>query len=446
MARGSDLGSISTKLDRIAKLAREDSERELLTLAHHIDDAWLHEAYRRTRKSGAPGVDGTTAAQYAEDLEGNLDSLRERFKSGRYKAPPVRRAQIPKGDGSETRPIGIPTFEDKVLQRAVAMVLEAVYEEDFLDCSYGFRPGRSAHDALEALWNGAMKMGGGWVVEADIQDCFGTLEHGHLREFLDQRVRDGVIRRTIDKWLKAGVMDESLPSHPDEGTPQGGVISPLLANVYLHHVLDRWFEDEVRPRLSGPSCLVRYADDFVIVCQREDDARRVLEVLPKRFARYGLTLHPDKTRLVRFTRPPHHDDSGKGPGSFGFLGFTHFWGRSQRGNWVVRRKTAASRSRRTLKRIAAWCRAHRHRPLEWQCAQLTGKLLGHYQYYGVTGNFKALERVRFQVEQLWRKWLSRRSHKAWITQERFNRLRRRFPLPRPRTFHSALASAQRNLF
>jgi RNA-directed DNA polymerase len=255
------LEGVSTRLQRIAMLAREDPGRSFLSLAHHIDVGLLHEAYRRTRKDGAAGVDGETAAEYGKDLDGRLKDLEGRFKSGRYYAPPVRRTYIPNGDGETKRPIGIPSFEDKVLQRAVTMVLEAVYEEDFLDCSYGFRPGRSAHDALEVLWRGLMEMGGGWVLELDIKSYFDTLEHGRLRELLDRRVRDGVIRRAIDKWLAAGVWEAGRVSHPATGTPQGGVISPLLANIYLHEVLDEWFAKDVRPRLRGRGFMVRFADD-----------------------------------------------------------------------------------------------------------------------------------------------------------------------------------------
>jgi group II intron reverse transcriptase/maturase len=410
----------------------------LSTLAHHIDLDFLRAAYRRVRKDGAPGVDGQTATAYAERLEGNLQELLDRFKSGRYQAPPVKRAHIPKGEG-KTRPIGIPTFEDKVLQRAVAMVLEAVYEQDFLACSYGFRPGRSAHQALDALWQGLMDGGGGWVLDVDIRSFFDTLDHAHLRGFLDQRVRDGVLRRMIDKWLKAGVLEEGVLSRPEEGTPQGGVISPLLANVYLHHVLDRWFEEEVRPRLRGWAFLVRFADDFVIVCAREDDARRLLEVLPKRLGRFGLTLHPDKTRLVRFARPRNGKGPEAGPKSesFNLLGFTHFWTRSRRGAWVVKRKTAKDRLRRAVKRVSVWCRQNRHRPVAWQHEQLGLKLLGHYGYYGITPNFKALARYKHQVERAWQKWLNRRSQRRTMPWERFQRLLQRYPLPRPRIVHRA---------
>jgi len=255
------LDTISPKLERIAKLAKEAPEMAFTSLAHHIDIDWLREAYRRTRKDGAPGVDGASAGEYATKLEENLQSLLDRAKSGNYRAPPVKRVHIPKGDGSQTRPIGIPTFEDKVLQRAAAMALEAVHEQDFLDCSYGFRPGRSAHQALEVLQHGLVCMAGGWVLEVDIRKFFDTLDHAHLREILRRRVRDGVLLRLIGKWLNAGVLEGRELSYPDAGTPQGGVISPLLANVYLHEVLDVWFEREVKRRLHGRATLVRYAGD-----------------------------------------------------------------------------------------------------------------------------------------------------------------------------------------
>ncbi len=438
MSGSPNLGSISTRLRRIAQLAREAPERSFLSLAHYIDEYWLQEAYSRTRKDGAAGVDGTTAKQYAEQLGANLGSLLDRFKSGQYQAPPVKRVHIPKGTGDQTRPIGIPTFEDKVLQRAVAMVLEAIYEEDFLACSYGFRPGRSAHEALRDFWRELMRMGGGWVLEVDIRSFFDELDHGHLRTFLDRRVRDGVIRRAIGKWLQAGVLEEGHLRHPVTGTPQGGVISPLLANIYLHEVVDRWFEEEVKPRLGGRAVLIRYADDLVIAFAGEKDARRVEEVLPKRLARFGLQLHPDKTRLVRFQAPRAEEKPPRpeGPGAFTFLGFTHYWGKSRKGNWVVKRKTAASRLTRSLSRVRQWCRRCRHEPVAWQQRQLSRSLRGHYAYYGITGNFRSLTNFHRQVTREWRKWLNRRSQKARMIWERFNRLLVEYPLERPRIFHA----------
>jgi group II intron reverse transcriptase/maturase len=289
--------SISTRQERIAELARKF--QTLTTLSHHIDEEWLREAYRRTRKDGAAGVDGQSAKEYAQNLEGNLGALLERAKAGTYRAPVVRRVHIPKGNG-ETRPIEIPTFEDKVLQRAVTMVLEAVYEQDFLPCNYGFRPGRNQHQCIEALRDAARKMAGGWVLEVDIRKFFDTIPRQRLLEILSQRVRDGVISRLVAKWLHAGVTENGSTTHPEAGTPQGGVISPLLANIFLHEVLDTWFERDVRPRMRGRAHLFRYADDAVMLFQKEEDARRVLEVLPKRFEKYGLTLHPEKTRLAAF--------------------------------------------------------------------------------------------------------------------------------------------------
>ena len=424
-------GNSSTKLARIAELARRHPERAFSSVHHVIDVELLREAYRLTRKDAAPGVDGQSAEDYGRDLEKNLESLRSRFRAGTYHAPPVKRVHIPKGDG-RTRPIGIPTFEDKVLQRAVAMVLEAIYEQDFHPNSYGFRPGRSAHDALLAVWHATMKTRG-WVLEVDIRAFFDALQHCELRGFLDKRVSDGVIRRAIDKWLKAGVLETGVITHPEEGSPQGGVVSPILANVYLHEVLDLWFEREVKPRMQGQAMLIRYADDFVIAFDREVDARRVMGVLPKRFGKYGLTLHPEKTRLVKFTRPrPDGTGDDDGPGSFDFLGFTHHWARSRKGTMVVRQKTMRARFTRSLARIREWCRANRHRPIAEQRRMLGLKLRGHYSYYGRTGNYEALKRFMEEVKKVWHKWLARRSHRAHFHWERFRWVVRRFPLPKPR--------------
>jgi len=434
-------GSVSTRLCRIAEVARRSPQMVITTLAHHIDLAWMYEAYRQTRKGGAVGVDKVTAEEYAVDLEANLASLLDRFKAGTYIAPPVRRVRIPKGDGSSTRPIGIPTFEDKVLQRAVAMVLEAVYEQDFEDCSYGFRPGRSAHNALDALWGGLMEMRGGWVVDLDISKFFDSLDHRKLREILDRRVRDGVIRRAIDKWLKAGVMEEGLVERPASGTPQGGVISPILANIYLHEVMDSWFERRVKPRLRCRAFMVRYADDAVLVFSDRHEAERVLRALGERCAEYGLSLHPEKTRLVPFQRPPRPPGGGGAdrehrPGTFDFLGFTHCWARSRRGNWHVRRKTACGRMRRAIKAVGMWCNRHRHWRVADQHRYLSRVVVGHCQYYGITGNSISIGRFRQEVQTAWRTWLNRRCQRAKMTWARFSKLSKRYPLPPAIAYHS----------
>jgi RNA-directed DNA polymerase len=443
MAGASKPGTVSTKQQRIAQLARQSSEMGFTSLAHFIDLSWMLEAFDRTRKDGAVGVDGQDGEAYAVDLLGNLQSLLNRAKSGTYQAPPVRRVHIPKaGSATETRPLGIPTFEDKVLQRAVVMVLEAIYEQDFKDCSYGFRPGRSAHQALDGLWRQTMAMGGGWIVDVDIRKFFDTIDHGHLRDFLKRRVRDGVLLRLIGKWLNAGVLEDGCITHPEKGSPQGGVVSPMLSNVFLHYVLDEWFEREVQPRLKGRSFLIRYADDFVMGFSREGDARKVMDVLPKRFEKYGLTIHPEKTRLVPFERPSG-DHKGATPamptrpGTFDLLGFTHYWARSRNGNWVVKRKTSQNRFRRGLKALSDWCRLNRHRPIRDQHQTLSQKLVGHFAYYGITGNSLALNRFRTVATWLWKRWLSRRRrHGSRMTWDRLNRLLKRHPLPPAIAVHS----------
>jgi len=435
--------TISTKQDRIAKLAQQMPEAALRTLAHHIDIDWLKEAHAGTRKDAAAGVDGVTAEDYEKELEGNLGRLLDAAKSGTYRAPPVRRVQIPKGDG-KMRPLGIPTHEDKVLQRAVKMVLEPIYEQDFLDFSYGFRPGRSAHQALQALWEGLMNRRIGWVLDVDVQSFFDTLDHQICRDLLSKRVSDGVIIRLVGKWLNAGVLDGGVVRRSETGTPQGGVISPLLANIYLHEVLDLWWVREVLPRMRGQAFLIRYADDFVVCFEREDDAKRVQEVLPKRFAQFGLSLHPDKTRLLRFERPRDGELPPSGPGqsrSFDFLGFTHAWGKDRKGKGFVRRSTMRSRFTRTVRAIKEWLRSHLHQPLTDQAKQLAAKLRGHDAYYGITGNYRALQRLRHVVARVWWKILDRRSQRGLRGERYFGEILVRYPLPRPRVVHSVYRSA-----
>lgn len=396
------------------------------------------EAYHRTRKDGAVGVDGMTGEEYAQSLEKNLVRLSDEARSGRYLAPPVRRGYVPKPGKSERRPIGMPAFEDKVLQRGVNMILEPIYEQDFLDCSYGFRPGRSAHQALEAIWQSVQKMGGCWLLEVDIRKFFDTLDHSCLREILDQRIRDGVIRRLLDKWLKAGVWENGEVSYPQQGTPQGGCISPMLSNIYLHTVLDEWFEKQIKPCLEGRAFLVRFADDFIIGFSSEKDARRVMSVLPKRFGKYGLTIHPDKTRLVDF-RPSGGCSEGRGePGTFNFLGFTHHWGKSRNGRNIVVRRTAKDRLARSLMRIGEWCQRNRHRPMAEQHRDLNRKLMGHYAYFGITGNIRALNRIYQQTRRIWCKWLKRRTRgNQGMTWERFHVLTTsRFRLASPRIVYA----------
>jgi len=429
-----DPANLLTKRHWIVELARRKPGEVLFLLHHVIDFEWMREAYWLTRKDGATGIDGMTAQDYEANLEANLRDLRERIISGRYQAPPVRRAYIPKADGTQ-RLLGIPTFEDKVAQRAIAMVLEAVYEQDFLSCSYGFRPGRSAHQALRQLSGVITVRRQHWVLDVDIRKYFDSIPHQALRAILDQRVTDGVIRRMINKWLKAGVLEEGHLHFATEGTPQGGVISPMLSNIFLHHVLDQWFEDEVKPRLNGNATLVRFADDFVMTFETHHDAKRVLEVLGKRLGRFGLTLHPDKTRFIDFRprRDGTHPDCTDPP--FDFLGFTHAWVKSRNGKNVVRQTTAKSRFARALLAVKSWCRANRHRPILEQLARLSAKLVGHFAYYGITGNFRRLHQYRQQGTKTWRKWLERRTRGKRLTWDRFQAFLARHPLPRARIIH-----------
>ena len=422
---------VSTRQQRIAELANQKLKQGITSLNHHIDLTWMLEAWRRTRKDAAAGVDGETAQGYEQDLENNLQDLINRAKSGNYRAPAVKRVYIPKGKG-QVRPIGIPTLEDKVLQRAWVMLLEPILEQEFFDCSYGFRPRRKAHDALRALEQAIRSMGGGWIIDADVEKFFDHVDRRQLQEFVRKRVQDGVVKRIIGKWLRAGVMEDERLYYPDAGTPQGGVVSPLLSNLYLHEVLDSWWEQEVRPRLRGRGFLYRFADDFVMVFEYEVDARRVMQVLAQRFAKFHLTIHAEKTRLVDFRRPK---PGAKGE-TFDFAGFRHYWGQSRKGHLILKRKTISSRLSRKLNAVAKWCRANRHEPVGDQRAALCRKLSGHYNYYGLTHNYRSLKYYYQGVCRNWHKWLNRRSRKRDLTWPAFNRLLKRHPLPLPRVVHS----------
>ena len=429
--------SVSTKQERIAMLARSNPEMAFTSLNHYIDFEWVRYAYDCTRKDGAVGVDGQSGEDYAVNLTQNLLGLVDRLKSGRYRALPVRRHFIAKGDGS-LRGLGIPAFEDKVAQRAIVMLLEPIYEHDFHDCSFGFRPGRSAHEALRSVWKGIMYRGGQWVLDVDVRKYFDSIDQAKLRELLARRVTDGVVRRLIDKWLKAGVLDNGQLSYPELGTPQGGVISPCLANVFLHYVLDEWFAAEVQPRLRGPSTLVRFADDFVVILAHKDDAERVLRVLGKRLGKYGLELHPDKTQMIDFRFKPQsgHDDPQEPLATtFNFLGFTHVWVTSETGRAMVRQLTAKDRVARTLKAINRVCRSMRTRPLRDQHQRLSRMLKGHYAYFGISGNYERLATLPYRVARIWRKWLSRRSNERFMPWVAFTKILTLFPLPKPRIVH-----------
>jgi len=420
------LTSVSTRRQRIASIAQKYPVVD--TLSHHLDLLWMRTAFEQLNPKSAVGVDGESVAEFAEDLDARLKELLEQAKSGRYQAPPVRRTQIPKSE-TETRPIGIPTTANKVLERAMVMLLEPVYEGDFIDGSYGFRLGRNTHQALEKIRSTLSMWRGGWVLDVDVRKYFDTIPHDVLREVLRKRVKDGVVLKLINKWLKAGVWEQGEVSYQSEGTPQGGVISPMLSNIYLNEVLDQWFTREVQPQLRGRATLVRFADDFVILFQDRDDAEAVNQSLAGRFGQYGLEIHPEKTQLVDF-RCPRGD--GKSA-TFDFLGFTHYWGKTLNGGLTVKKQTSRKKLNKSIKAIDEWCRNNRHKPLAYQHRKLCQKVRGHYAYYGVRGNSRCLGAFVEAVRKSWRKWLARRNTKKGMPWDRFNRmLRQTFALPPPR--------------
>jgi group II intron reverse transcriptase/maturase len=430
MAGAKTSTTMSPELQKVVDRAREYPQERICSLAHRIDALALERAFHRQRSGAAVGVDGVSKAEYGQNLESNLRSLHARLRSHQWRHQPIRRVHIPK-DGGKTRPIGISTLEDKLVQDSVREVLGAIYEQDFLDCSYGFRPGRSAHDALRAL-NRAVHQGGvQWIIEADIVSFFDRLDRTRLMEMLRSRVADESLLRLVGKCLHVGVLDGSEYTEPDMGTAQGSVISPLLGNVYLHHVLDLWFEHEIKPRLRGRASLIRYADDFVIALEDAQDARRMMAVLPQRLGRYGLTLHADKTRLLAFRRPAKWA-SARCPATFDFLGFTHYWRRSRGGGWMMWCKTRRARHQRAISSLATYCRGHRHEAVKTQHAALVRRLRGHFNYFGVNGNLPSLERLMQAVRRIWLKWLQRRSQRSTLTWPRFQLMLERYPLPVPR--------------
>ena len=422
------LESMSTGLEKIATRARNHPDEQILSLAHLINVQALERAYKRLRKDAAAGIDGVTKADYGQSLGPNLRNLHTRLRAGQWRHQPIRRVHIPKGEG-KTRPIGISAVEDKLVQDAVREVLEAIYEQDFLKCSYGFRPKRSAHDALRELHRAVRQGAANWIIEADIVSFFDSIDRKMLMEMLRSRIADESLMRLIGKCLHVGVLDGETCVEPEVGTAQGSVLSPLLGNVYLHNVLDLWLDREIKPRLKGPVCLIRYADDFVICFEQQADAERVMAVLPKRMERYGLTLHPEKTRLLPFGKPK--DDSGNGPTPFDLLGFTLYWQRTRQGRWRMRCKTKRARLLRMIASVTEYCWRHRHDPVAVQHAALASRLRGHFNYFGVNGNSRSLNILTRATERVWLKTLRRRSNRTRLTWERYARFLRRYRLPAP---------------
>jgi group II intron reverse transcriptase/maturase len=426
---------VSQALDRVREVARRDKDARFTALLHHVSLERLVMAYWALSPKAAPGVDGVTWQDYGQDLVANLRDLHGRVHSGRYRARPSRRAYIPKADG-RLRPLGITALEDKILQRAVVEVLNAVYEADFLGFSYGFRPGRGPHDALDALAVGIERRKVNWVLDADIRDFFTSVDRGWLERFLRHRIADERVLRLVGKWLAAGVMEEGVWSE-GAGTPQGASASPLLANVYLHYALDLWVEWWRRHRARGDVIIVRFADDFICGFQHHRDAERFLADLRQRMAGFGLELHPDKTRLIEFGRFAAANRAARGlgkPETFGFLGFTHVCGRTRGGWFQVKRVTIAKRVRAKLAEVKDQLRSRMHLPIPEQGRWLANVVRGHMAYYAVPGNVQAVAAFRDEVTRHWFKALRRRSQRTTVNWARMSRIEARW-LPRARVMH-----------
>jgi RNA-directed DNA polymerase len=434
---GRSAGSgVSSELDRVRQVAQRDKDARFTALLHHVSLERLVRAYWDLSPKAAPGVDGMTWDAYGQDLVASLRDLHERVQQGRYRASPSRRAYIPKQDGRQ-RPLGIATLEDKILQRAVVEVLNAVYEADFLGFSYGFRPGRNPHQALDALTAGIYRKKVNWVLDADIRDFFGQLDRDWLRKFLGHRIADKRVLRLVDKWLGAGVIEDGTWTQSEKGSPQGASVSPLLANVYLHYVFDLWADWWRKRHAHGDVIIVRFADDFIVGFEHQEDARRFLAELGGRFAKFGLDLHPDKTRLIEFGRRAARDRAARGDGkpeTFQFLGFTHICATSRGGRFWIRRKTDSKRLRAKLKQAKAEIMRRRHLPVPDQGRWLASVIRGHQAYYAVPGNYDAVHAFRTQVTRHWHRALSRRSQKGQVTWARMNRLVIRW-LPPTRITH-----------
>lgn len=416
-----------TSLRGIANRARREKAARFRDLYRLLNRDNLRHCFRALRKDAAAGVDRVTYADYAKGLEDNLEDLVERLKGKRYRAKLVRRRHIPKGDGKK-RPLGIPALEDKLLQLAVSRILNAIYEEDFLDCSWGYRPKRGPREASRELADELYRGRYGWVVEADIRSFFDRIDHEHLMSMLERRIDDKAFLRLIRKWLRAGILEEDgKVLHPATGTPQGGVVSPILANVYLHYVLDLWVASEVRAGCRGSIYMLRFADDFVCAFQYRDEAERFLAQLPLRLEEYGLEVAASKTRMVRFSR---HDDDGSG--GFDFLGFEFRWVQRRTGKKGVQRRTAPSKLRASLRAFSAWLREHRHRRLRDLMGAVSRKLRGYWNYYGVRGNMPSLNRLYQGCIRLLYKWLNRRSQRRSFTWAGLQSLLHHLPLPGPR--------------
>jgi RNA-directed DNA polymerase len=429
--------ALPANLARVNEAARCGRQTQFTALLHHIDVEALRRSFHRRKKKASAGVDGITVKDYEVNLEENLKDLCDRIHSGRYRPQPVRRTYIPKADGGQ-RPLGVPTLEDKIVQGAVAELLSAIYEVDFLGFSYGFRPGRSPHQALDALETAIMSRYVNWVLDADIRKFFDSVNHEWLLRMVAHRIADPRVLRLIRQWLRAGVLESGEWRESVEGTPQGSGISPLLANIFLHYILDLWVQQWRKFQARGRVIFVRYCDDFVIGFQYEEDARRLWADLSTRLSKFGLSLHEDKTRLLEFGKFAQGNRLRRGQGrpeTFNFLGFTHYCGETRDGRFLVKRKTQRRRMIRKLKQLRVECRRRMHAPVKDQHKWLSSVLRGHYAYYGVPCNFRSIAGFLWEVGKIWFRALQRRSQKSGLNWDRFHDLLRRFPLPKPSITH-----------
>ena len=417
---------MQTSLKEIAEQARRDRKRRFTNLGKLLNAGFLKESFSYLNKKSATGVDGITVKEYAKDLDSNVEALVNRVKTGKYRVRFVRRKYIRKQNG-KMRPLGIPTTEDKLLQTGVARILSAIYEQDFMDTSYGYRPGRGVKGATKRLTD-EVRQKYSYVVEADIRGFFDHLDHEWLMKMIDIRVGDGQIKRLIGKWLKAGILEEDgNVIRAVEGTPQGSGISPLLANVYLHYVLDLWFEKEIRKKCRGEAYLIRYADDFVALFRYKEEAEMYYRELTKRMMKFGLELAEEKTRIISFSRFRKHEKT-----SFSFLGIEYRWGTGPSKKDAIIRRTERKRQQRAFKEMTQWCRENRHNRIRKQTETMKQKLQGHYNYYGIRGNYISIAKFYEGVTRIWFRWLNRRSQRRSYTWKGFNAMLKYYEIPRPR--------------
>jgi len=428
---------VETKLDLISLRAKREPEYQYTCLAHLLNEGYLEQCYRRLGRNKAAGIDGVSWEEYGENLDENLRRLVERLKAKQYRPQPARRVYIPKDEHTK-RPLGIPVQEDKVVQKGMSRILEAIYEADFQECSYGFRPKRGCHTALRAVDEILMSKPINYVIEADIKGFFDNVSHAWMMEFLKRRIKDPSFLRIIGRFLIAGYKDSELLVESVKGTPQGGNLSPILANIFLHNVLDEWFEKEIKPQMKGECHLVRYADDFIIMMQSKSEVYKMMELLRERFARYELMLHPEKTRVIGFGRYEQEkaQRENRKLKTFDFLGLTHYCGKNRRGKYLVGRKTMGKRFRKKIKEIKLWLKAQRNvlkMNAIWK--MVAAKLRGHYQYYGISGNYRSIHRYWRRTIELVYKWLNRRSQKKSFNWEQFAKYLKKYPLPKPYIVH-----------